>query len=1121
MPEVLAIPFAPGVHQDIDPAILPAGALARAENCRVRHGSLARRGNMIAGGTQAAQYVRPDPTDFRAAGTAVDAPALGGYLSELGSAAGNQVLITNARAYQRKATGDAWIEGGRCSRALPTEAHWVAYDDTVQTSGGSTMGSGVGQVAAAALPGYTAVTYERVDPKIGTKQCCLVVYDQSGIVVVQFTAGEDGALGGRQNPRVLACGNYFLWFYQSSVTGMFYVRKFDPPLRALSEENGFASATATGQGYDAVAYNGGTEVLFAYFVQGPSRIVSSRRLVSTALTTPGSWPIVSGTGQTFNTSGDALISIYGDESMSQVWLAFVTIAGNEARAVGYNGTLTSQVSSFDLMSGLPDDFTTYAAPSVTSRSSGSAWVAWTTYRGFGAPAVTSYQTFVARLDLGGSAPTGRARIFHTHLASRLFAGTASSFQLWTHTDSGVTPSEFFGTAVSSYAWRNQRRYSLCTVAVALDASGEAAYAVLQPELTPDERASKHGMRGWLPEVAFRAGQQDENGNLSTTGFFPALVPIRTSSDTSHDSLAVVLYEWESWRPPTSTARRVLEHASGALVVGGDLQELPLDAASRNVPPLRTAEFLEIADACRGLPNGFQYAPAILSSTAADDPTASLVAGAVYQFLATFEQVDGRGRLHRSAVSNLVTTTAPDATTKFTLVMSAAALTERFTASPSHPVVMHVYATQGNGSVFYRVTPNAGAPLAWDVAYTDFNITWVFQGVVDADIPTSEILYVSDGVKPNRPAPAHRFAAVGNGRVILGGLFNPRMLEISKYERPNAPSEFTREDAFRTMLPERCTGLAFLDGSFVAFTRHGIYLVPGGSLPSDQGAPALGTPVKLPSTVGCIDWRSILETPDGVMFQGERGIYLLPRGFGPPVLVSGPVQDELQGRTVVSACVVDDPGSDYGPGAGEVTPELERAPGQHLAVFSVFAPDWIGEKKGKLLVFDLDRRVWVSLDDSGANDYFGAAVANWNGRLAVASRVQIANDVRVEFPGPSSAGAVLTTGEIYPAGLFGRTAASKVQLMVTVLDPLCRVLLEVARDGDDFRPARPLPLTDLKVGQRTVLEWSMPPGREGRCIRLRFSEESDDPSLGVIFHGCAIEHTPAGGLPRTTTARRAA
>src|SRR5262249_17227630 len=156
-------------------------------------------------------------------------------------------------------------------------------------------------------------------------------------------------------------------------------------------------------------------------------------------------------------------------------------------------------------------------------------------------------------------------------------------------------------------------------------------------------------------------------------------------------------------------------------------------------------------------------------------TANLLPGATYQFCAVYEQTDELGRRHSSAPSNIVAITAPDATTKFTLTISTTELSERELASLAHRTVIHVYGTEGNGSVFDRVPPNTGAPLAWgDPSLSSLCVNWTFAGGNDTKIARARILYTEGGVKPNAPAPAHRFAARGNGRVVLGGLFDPRL-----------------------------------------------------------------------------------------------------------------------------------------------------------------------------------------------------------------------------------------------------------------------------------------------------------------------------------------------------------
>ena len=70
---------------------------------------------------------------------------------------------------------------------------------------------------------------------------------------------------------------------------------------------------------------------------------------------------------------------------------------------------------------------------------------------------------------------------------------------------------------------------------------------------------------------------------------------------------------------------------------------------------------------------------------------------------------------------------------------------------------------------------------------------------------------------------------------------------------------------------------------VIFKQNMTFIVPG-DMPDDAGGAinrgyvsnTLGTPVRMPHGIGCIDHRSVVETPVGVFFQSARTIELLAR-----------------------------------------------------------------------------------------------------------------------------------------------------------------------------------------------------------------------------------------------------
>jgi hypothetical protein len=80
---------------------------------------------------------------------------------------------------------------------------------------------------------------------------------------------------------------------------------------------------------------------------------------------------------------------------------------------------------------------------------------------------------------------------------------------------------------------------------------------------------------------------------------------------------------------------------------------------------------------------------------------------------------------------------------------------------------------------------------------------------------------------------------------------------------------------------------------VAFSRRAIYAITGDG-PNDQGVGQFSPPRAICKDLGCVDYRSIVQTAAGIFFQSERGLFLIPRGLGAPQFVSMPVEVTQQG-----------------------------------------------------------------------------------------------------------------------------------------------------------------------------------------------------------------------------------
>ena len=1115
MPEVLSVPITPGIHQENDRTMLPAGTLIDAANVRVRKGgAIGKRCPTVAAGRVVSKYLKTD-------GTAGTGNAITGYVGEITELNdGSQALIADNRCYVRRNTGDEWVESGRTSRALPVSATWVQYNEGVVPGSSPALFSGTGNVTCATQGDYTAVSYVQhvTQGSLTITQCCLTLYGKNGVVIVEKTAGQISEYPqGRQNPKIIAANGVFLWFYQqadgNSADTNLYVRTLDPVAKTLSAENAFTSTKAAGGGYDVTAYQNGTQVLVAHVPPNtePGLPVGHDGFKVALYDAAGSFFTATAV-QLHDVTGDGLagdmhLTVYGDPAATQIWVGLCMKDASGARAVGFDGALASAESSNLLLSPYAGGTLVAGQLGIVNRGGGSSSV-WVLVQSYFSAVRRIYQTVVSVCSLGlGTTPAPSNTVIpHWLPASRPFFGQSRSFMVWLH-DDGL-PDGWDDFQTNSFAWRNQRTYGLFTVVFANDSGGTPSFSMLQPELVPEERSTFKGMYSWLPEVALH-DVTDDNGVAVNHALVPLLSPIQTQALADAESWAVILYEWETDIELMSRRRQIVEHAGGVLVLGGHLQENALDISNRVLPTL--SGFLTSVETtgARGFENGFPRGPALIDRDTPNDSGGVLIGSATYQLCALYEHVDAIGRRHRSRPSQVVRVSPPDATSALSAQVAITDLSERLIASDAHGIVVHVFATQGNGSTFYRITPSSGAPRAWDELASTMVAGFTTIGLADTAIPAGEILYTQGNVVPNMPAPAHRFGCVGAGRVWLGGLFDPTMIECSKLETPQEPTQFTRNAAFRQKLPDPCTGLVVMDNTVVAFTRTGIYTLAAALAPNNQGAPALPQFQPLPSTIGCINPWSVRVVADGILFQSRRGLYILPRGFGPPELISAQVQDEIEGRLVTSSAVVDHQ--------------------EHRLVLSCVSPTNVGADDGRLLVYDLDRHTWISSDDPGTGSEYGTIIASWNGRLALATRLQFGADIdlRVEDPDAwttnlSNEDVTLELADLRPFGVMGRGAARVFQVLGEIRAN-ATISATVFTDGR-YSAAIDLPPQQVvgEVGDKFTVEWGLPV-RDLNAVGVRLNvSPPDDGSVneGLVIHSIGVEADSLPSKQRVPAERRA-
>lgn len=252
---------------------------------------------------------------------------------------------------------------------------------------------------------------------------------------------------------------------------------------------------------------------------------------------------------------------------------------------------------------------------------------------------------------------------------------------------------------------------------------------------------------------------------------------------------------------------------------------------------------------------------------------SLSAGS-YQWVACYEWTDQNGYIHRSAASLPVSATA-SAGQSATVTVSNLTITKKNPAYGRENCSIVLYRTIANGTIFYRAS-SLSAPTSNSVS--SFTSA-ILDTLSDTDLQSRPLLYSTGGAVENIVAAPLKSLAMHRGRLFGIDSTNPLQIWFSKQISPNAPVEFS--DSFGLMIDNRggpITALASLDDKLIIFKKSLIMMLSG------QGPDALGNQndfsdaMLVTSDCGCIDSRSVVTVPDGLMFQSSKGIYLLDRSL---------------------------------------------------------------------------------------------------------------------------------------------------------------------------------------------------------------------------------------------------
>ena len=287
--------------------------------------------------------------------------------------------------------------------------------------------------------------------------------------------------------------------------------------------------------------------------------------------------------------------------------------------------------------------------------------------------------------------------------------------------------------------------------------------------------------------------------------------------------------------------------------------------------------------------------------------------AQYWYVATYEWTDSFGQIHRSAPSIPLSVTTANNNTTSSVQINIPTLRLTAKQDPQSPVTINVYRTIGNGSVFYWCMSSV-VPLPYDPLgvtnhpiINDPTLQLVqFKDILsDADIQNEPYIYTTGGVVENTPANPSSTMAVYVNRIFALDSTNPLTIWMSQQVVPGQPVRFSEYLTYNVdPRGGPVTSIAYLADKLVIFKATQTFYMYGVNGPDQTGANSDFSPlVQAMPDVGCVNPRSMVSTPVGLMFQSLKGIWLLNPSLQGSY-IGAPVE-AFNGATVTSASLVPD------------------------------------------------------------------------------------------------------------------------------------------------------------------------------------------------------------------------
>lgn len=242
----------------------------------------------------------------------------------------------------------------------------------------------------------------------------------------------------------------------------------------------------------------------------------------------------------------------------------------------------------------------------------------------------------------------------------------------------------------------------------------------------------------------------------------------------------------------------------------------------------------------------------------------------FVYYITYEWTDANGNLYQSAPSLPATVVfTSGASNSVEIGWATCTLTQK------QNITAKIWRTIANGTIAYLVAAveNATIGSGWR--------TYIDTGPSDAFIIGNPTLYTEGGaILENIAPPPSMILWTNNNRAWAIDSENPQTtIEYSKTASPGSGISFST-GLLEYVIDSRAgaiTGASPMDEKTVILKSQGIgYFIGDGANDAGTGSTLSNFQI-VPSDVGCVNSKSVVLYPDGVIFKSPKGIYAVNRG----------------------------------------------------------------------------------------------------------------------------------------------------------------------------------------------------------------------------------------------------